>query len=48
MPGWANKAIMEKVAKIPTEVHLASEFAYIFIISENHSYFLNSSGIDSR
>src|SRR5699024_224924 len=50
--GWASKAIMEKVAKIPTEVHLASEFAYdIPLLSEKPFFiFLTQSGetADSR
>lgn len=50
--GWASKAIIEKVAKIPTELHLASEFAYdIPLLSEKPFFiFLTQSGetADSR
>src|SRR5699024_10154897 len=38
--GWASKAIMEKVAKIPTEVHLASEFAYDIILLSEKPFFI--------
>ena len=50
--GWASKAIIEKVAQIPTELHLASEFAYdIPLLSERPFFiFLSQSGetADSR
>ncbi|XJS10065.1 glutamine--fructose-6-phosphate transaminase (isomerizing) [Aerococcaceae bacterium WGS1372] len=50
--GWASKAIIEKVAQISTELHLASEFAYdIPLLSEKPFFiFLSQSGetADSR
>lgn len=50
--GWASKSVLEKIAQIPTEVHLASEFAYdIPLLSEKPFFiFLTQSGetADSR
>lgn len=50
--GWASKAIIEKVAGIPTEIHLASEFAYDVPLLSGKPFFvfLTQSGetADSR
>lgn len=50
--GWIGKSLFEKLAKIPTEVHLASEFAYdLPLLSEKPFFiFLTQSGetADSR
>ncbi|MRI85792.1 glutamine--fructose-6-phosphate transaminase (isomerizing) [Aerococcaceae bacterium WS4759] len=50
--GWIGRSLFEKLAKIPTEVHLASEFAYdLPLLSEKPFFvFLTQSGetADSR
>lgn len=50
--GWVGKSLLEKIAQIPTEVHLASEFAYDMpLLSANPFFiFLTQSGetADSR
>ena len=50
--GWVGKSLLESVAQIPTEVHLASEFAYAMpLLSEKPFFiFLTQSGetADSR
>ena len=50
--GWIGRSLFEKLAKIPTEVHLASEFAYdLPLLSEKPFFvFLTQSGetSDSR
>ena len=50
--GWVGRSLLENIAKIPTEVHLASEFAYdLPLLSEKPLFiFLTQSGetADSR
>lgn len=50
--GWIGRSLLEKIAHIPTEVHLASEFAYdLPLLSERPLFiFLTQSGetADSR
>ena len=38
--GWAGKALIEKLAKIPVEVHLASEFAYDLPLFSQQPFFI--------
>lgn len=50
--GWVGKRLLEDLAKVPTEVHLASEFAYYqpLVVQKPFFIFLTQSGetADSR
>ncbi|WP_124058625.1 glutamine--fructose-6-phosphate transaminase (isomerizing) [Vaginisenegalia massiliensis] len=38
--GWVGKSLLEKLVKLPTEVHLSSEFAYQLPLLSEHPFFI--------